>query len=110
MHATGCLLRVAIIPVRSGSRSSWLSRLLAWYWSEETGYAIPERSGVVRYFVRLGDKLEWANKASDLHSFTENPDSDIKSFTFINSKIEDNKILMARDPGYIGNLRALPEY
>src|SRR5207253_1292413 len=38
----------------------WLCKLIAWWIDQETGYAIPERSGVIRWFVRRSDdKLEW---------------------------------------------------
>ena len=33
-----------------------------------------------------------------------------KSVTFIVSSIHDNKILLEKDPGYLGNLKALPRY
>lgn len=33
---------------------------------------------------------------------------DIKSVTFIASTLQDNQILMKRNPGYLANLKALP--
>ena len=47
---------------------SWLSRLISWWWDAKTGYAIPERSGVLRYFIRLGDRIEWADSRGGTHS------------------------------------------
>ena len=34
--------------------------------------------------------------------------TDIKSVTFIASTLQDNKILMEKDPSYMANLKALP--
>lgn len=83
----------------------WLANLLQW-WIDEDGYAIPERSGVIRWFVRENDTIYWANSAQDLNN--DHSSSIPKSLTFILSTIYDNKIGMAHDPGYLSNLQALP--
>ena len=31
---------------------SWVAEFISWWWDQKTGYAIPERSGVIRYFIR----------------------------------------------------------
>ena len=82
---------------------SWVARLLAWWIDQDTGFAIPERSGVLRWFVRQGDDLVWASEREEL------PDGGkwAKSVTFIPAKLSDNKILMASDPSYEASLRAM---
>ena len=85
---------------------SWLSRLVQWWWDETTGYAIAERSGVVRWFARVGDALKWADSSGALKAIY--PYCVPKSLTFIPSKVQDNKILLERDPSYLGSLMALP--
>jgi predicted phage terminase large subunit-like protein len=85
---------------------SWVREMIDW-WIDEEGYPIKERSGKLRYFIRQEDELVWADHASQLldkYGQTQIP----KSFTFIPSNIQDNKILMEKDPGYLSNLMALP--
>jgi predicted phage terminase large subunit-like protein len=84
---------------------SWLSRLIAWWWDPQTGYAIPERSGKVRWFVRVADQIEWGDTRRGL--VERFPGSQPKSLTFIRSLVTDNKILLKNDPGYLSNLQAM---
>jgi predicted phage terminase large subunit-like protein len=84
---------------------SWVRRWVDWY-IDEAGYPIKERSGVLRWFIRLDDTLIWGDSREELlarHGADQLP----KSFTFIPSNIHDNRILMEKDPGYLANLRAL---
>jgi predicted phage terminase large subunit-like protein len=83
----------------------WIHEFIGWYIGED-GYAIPERSGVVRWFVNVNDTLHWADEPAELAAHF--PDVTPKSFTFIRSSLFDNKILMRQDPGYLANLQALP--
>ena len=73
---------------------SWVARLIDWYIDEE-GYAIPERSGVIRWIERDGDVVRW---------FDERNSEDSLSFTFIRSKLEDNVKLLEVDPRYRARL------
>jgi predicted phage terminase large subunit-like protein len=90
---------------------SWVAELIAWWINQDTGYPIPERAGVLRWFVRIGDKLIWADQPQDLAEYV-NPVDGLpippKSLTFIPAKLSDNLALMAADPGYLANLMALP--
>lgn len=83
---------------------SWVRRFIDW-WIDDEGFAILERSGVVRYFVIEGDDVIWADTEEELTD--DNPKRRPKSFTFIRSSIEDNKILLESDPDYLANLQAL---
>jgi predicted phage terminase large subunit-like protein len=65
-----------------------------------------ERSGVVRWFIRDGDSLIWGDSKKEL--LDKFPGCLPKSLTFIPALVTDNKILLASDPNYVGNLRALP--
>jgi predicted phage terminase large subunit-like protein len=95
---------------------SWVAQLIAWWIDQDTGLPIKERSGKVRYFTRIRGMLIWgdsyeevleqANFPSDM--LDDDPSFLVKSITFIPSKLEDNPILMANDPGYRGSLLALP--
>lgn len=86
--------------------TSWVRKWIEWF-IDKDGFAIPERSGVLRWFVRDGDRMEWAESPEILRA--RFPGSEPKSFTFIPSKLEDNQILMEKDPSYRANLMALPK-
>jgi predicted phage terminase large subunit-like protein len=82
----------------------WIRSWIDW-WIGEDGLAIPERSGVIRWFIVEGDEILWGDTAKEL---TEKyPHAIPKSFTFIRSSVFDNKILLEQDPGYLANLHAL---
>lgn len=86
---------------------SWLRRWVDW-WIDADGWPIPERDGVLRYFVKDGDNLIWGDSHADIMRQMPgiNPVR-IKSFSFISAKLSDNPILMNLDPAYEGNIDAL---
>lgn len=90
---------------------SWVADFIAWWIDQETGFPIPERVGKLRWFVRDGDEMIWGNTKQGLLALQkEEGKTEIqapKSVTFIPAKVQDNKILMEKDPAYIGNLQAL---
>lgn len=97
---------------------SWVARLIEWYIDQETGFPIPERCGVVRYFIRHSDIVIWGDSKQEIikahtHIFEtlpeSKPDDLIKSFTFIPGSIYENKELMKKDPQYLANLMAQDE-
>lgn len=85
---------------------SWVASFIEWWIDAKTGLPIPERSGVIRWFVRDSGKIIWGDSEEELvrrfHPNRVFP----KSFTFIAGKIYDNPALMEADPGYLGNLKA----
>lgn len=84
---------------------SWVREFIDW-WIDDDGYPIPERSGVLRYFIRINDAIIWGDSAEELQK-TYGADELPKSVTFIPSKVYDNKILIEKDPSYLANLKAL---
>ena len=92
---------------------SWVAKFIAWWIDQETGYPIPERSGVKRWFIRRDEQLYWADRRRDLwEQFdlrTEEEKQEPKSMTFIMSNVYDNKELLRINPGYLANLKALTE-
>jgi predicted phage terminase large subunit-like protein len=84
---------------------SFVAKMVAW-WIDERGYAIPERSGVIRYFVRdkEDDTLDWADTEEELLARHGDPEL-ITSFTFILSRLKDNPKI---DRTYRGALLSLP--
>lgn len=110
-NRSGCGVRPYIRATCNPDADSWVANLIAWWINPDTGYAIPERSGKLRWFIRLGEKLIWADEPKELAIFTDpitGKPIPPKSLTFIPSSLADNKILALADPGYIANLLALP--
>ena len=63
---------------------------------------------MLRWFIRRDDNFIWADTADEIYElYGRGPEIQPKSVTFIPSKLEDNKILMDKDPGYLANLLAL---
>jgi predicted phage terminase large subunit-like protein len=90
---------------------SWVAEFISWWIDQNTGDPIPERSGVIRYFIRINDILYWGDTREELwekHQEDLETINDIKSVTFISASIYDNKILLQKDPSYLANLKALP--
>lgn len=87
-------------------------RVLVDWWIGPDGYPILERSGVIRYFIRLDDMLHWADSIKELRAefhYLAPEDFQPKSFTFIPAKLDDNRILCEQDPDYRANLLAMHE-
>lgn len=92
---------------------SWVKKFIAWWLDEETGYPIPERSGVIRWYVRIEEKVHWADTREELwerfNLVTDEDRGQPKSVTFIMSSVYDNKELLRVNPGYLANLKALSQ-
>lgn len=101
-----CGVRPYIRATTNPEADSWVGDFIAW-WIDDQGYPIPERSGVIRYFVVIDDDVKWADSREALAADYGVRVQDTKSFTFIASSIQDNKILLEQDPGYLANLNAL---
>ncbi len=102
-----CGIRPYVRAACNPDADSWAARFLAWWINPATGYARPERSGVLRWMVRHNDTLHWADSPDELLA-THGPDCGPKSVTFIASSVFDNAALLRADPGYLANLKALP--
>ncbi|RVC47594.1 terminase [Mesorhizobium sp. M4A.F.Ca.ET.090.04.2.1] len=109
-----CGVRPYVRATCNPDADSWVAEFIAWWIDEESGLAIPERAGVIRWMVRIGDAIIWADNPQDLAEYrAPNERGEMvpilpKSVTFIPAKLTDNPALMAADPSYIANLMALP--
>lgn len=101
-----CGVKPYVRATTNPDSESWVREFIDWYIDSTTGYAIPERSGVIRWFIMLNDTVIWGDKRSEL--IAKYPESLPKSFTFISASIHDNQKLLKADPGYLANLHALP--
>jgi predicted phage terminase large subunit-like protein len=100
-------LRATCNPVPA---THWLHQLLQWWIDPVSGYAIPERSGRVRWLMRgADDQLDWADDRDALLARHPGvPASAAISFTFVRMALSGNLALLEKDPGYEAKLRLLP--
>lgn len=104
-----CGVTPSIRATTNPEPGSWVRKLIAWWLDPKTGFAIEERCGVIRWFIRNGNNMVWGDSKEELLPLCD-PGQTPKSFTFINSKVHDNVAMMKDDPSYLGNLHALPLY
>jgi hypothetical protein len=96
---------------------SWVADFLAWWIDPETGLPIPERAGVLRYYIRVAEKIVWADRPDDLMQYLPRP-KDLPppgidpprpiSVTFIAATVLDNPALLQVNPEYFACLLSLP--
>jgi predicted phage terminase large subunit-like protein len=86
---------------------SFVRKLIDW-WIGKDGFPIKERAGKLRYFIRISDEMIWADDPEEIYAkYGRGPDIIPTSITFIPSKLDDNQILMRKDPTYAARLLAL---
>lgn len=92
---------------------SWVAGFISWWIDQDTGYAIPERSGKIRYMARVNEEIVWGDtpeevmqKANEADYDVEITKDDIKSVSFVSSSVFDNQVLLKNNPGYLSNLKA----
>lgn len=95
---------------------SWVAEFIEWWIDQDTGYAIKERSGKIRWMVRVNDTIYWSDtrKEAVQQAIGLGMDPDKagimpKSVTFISATLYDNKALLDKNPQYEANLLALGE-
>src|SRR5712675_26724 len=111
-----CGVRPYIRATCNPDADSWVANFLAWWIDPESGFPIPERAGVLRYFIRVSEKIVWADRPDDLMQYLPRledlppgvaPPSPI-SATFIPATVFDNPALMRVNPEYFSWLLSLP--
>ena len=102
-----CGIRPYVRATCNPDADSWVAKLIEWWIDQATGYPIFERSGVIRYFVRINDALSFGDSAEELRQ-QHGEDVAPKSLTFVPALLSDNPALLEADPGYLANLKALP--
>jgi predicted phage terminase large subunit-like protein len=87
---------------------SFLVDFLAW-WIDQDGYAIPERSGKIRWFMRRrDDDLVWADTKEELVARDPELGAHAQSVSFILARLQDNQVGNEKDPQYLSRMRAMP--
>ena len=95
---------------------SWVAEFVAWRIDQETGFPIPERAGVLRYYVRVAENIVWADRPQDLIEHLPLPQALPPgvdpprpiSVTFIPATLFDNPALLQANPEYLPWLMSLP--
>lgn len=82
-----------------------LRELIDWYLDED-GFPIPERDGVLRYFITIDDVFYWADTPEELKERFGKRKRPM-SFSFISSTIRDNPPMMINNPEYLAKLESL---
>lgn len=113
-----CGVKPYIRAAMNPDPDSWVAEFIKWYIDQETGYAIEERGGVVRYFIRHDEVIVWGATQEDLEKrypgyfFDEDGKRNTKNattFTFIPAKLEDNPAMLKVDPHYESRMDLLPK-
>jgi terminase large subunit-like protein len=111
-----CGVRPYIRATCNPDADSWVANFLAWWIDPENGFPIPERAGILRYFIRVSEKIVWADRPDDLTQYLPrledlppgvDPPSPI-SVTFIPATVFDNPALTRVNPEYYAWLLSLP--
>jgi predicted phage terminase large subunit-like protein len=87
----------------------WVNHLVSWWIDQNTGFAIPERSGVIRWFYRTDKDVHWFDSAADAKAAFPDlaAEAEPTSFTFIPASLNDNQIMLRNNPGYRASLLSL---
>jgi hypothetical protein len=100
---------------------SWVAKLIEWWIDSETGFPVPERNGVIRYFIKNGDSYIWGDSVNEVvekswHFLEElvdasgvSPRDFVKSITFVSGSVYENRELLTVNPGYLANLLSQDE-
>lgn len=115
-----CGVRPYVRATCNPDPDSWVAEFIEWWIDQETGCPIPERQGVVRYFMTDNDQYIWGDTADEVvdlgwHALERlvegsgiDPKNFVKSVTFIGGSIFENKELLAVNPEYLGSLNSQP--
>jgi predicted phage terminase large subunit-like protein len=104
---TTCGVKPRIRLTVNPDPDSWVCDFIAWWIDQDTGYAISERDGVIRWVITHNDQFAWFDTKKQAVKFLEergikDAEKLPKSATFILSMLEDNPVLDATD--YRANL------
>lgn len=103
-----CGVRPYIRATCNPDADSWVAPFISWWWDPDTGYAIPERSGVIRWMIKVDEEIFWFGSKEAAIAWRDEMgmDEGIKpiSVTFIEAKLEDNPALLKKDPDYKSKL------
>jgi predicted phage terminase large subunit-like protein len=102
-----CGVKPYIRATTNPDPDSWVKDFILWWLDENGEYPREDRAGVLRWFIVINDQIIWRDSKDEIfQEYGYKPEIQPKSATFIPSKLQDNKVLMEKDPGYHANLLA----
>src|SRR5690349_14665347 len=96
--------------------ASWVADFLAWWIDPNVGRPVPGGAVVLRRYIRVSDKISWAERPEELMQDLPRPE-DLPpgidpprpiSVTFIPATVFDNPVLLRINPEYFTWLLSLP--
>jgi predicted phage terminase large subunit-like protein len=89
-----CRIKPFTFCTGNADADTWCAEFFQWWWDPETGYAIPERSGKLRYFLRdrNTDEIEWVSP--DARDEDRRPPT---SVTYIDAPLDTNELMPNRE-------------
>lgn len=115
-NRSACGVRPYVRATCNPDPESWVAKLIEWWIDQNTGYPIPDRDGVVRYFIKKGSDYIWGDSVEEVigkASFFLDDEVKksgvaakefVKSITFISGNVYENKELLDINPQYLANL------
>jgi len=115
-----CGIRPYVRATCNPDPDSWVSELVSW-WIGPNGLPIHDRQGVLRYFVKDGERFIWGDSVEqclEKADYFISPmvqasgiegKNFVKSITFIGGSLYDNKKLLDINPEYLANLASQDE-
>ena len=61
-----CGVRPFVRATCNPDADSWVAKFISWWIDQDTGYPIPERSGLIRYMIRRDEVVYWADTREEL--------------------------------------------
>src|SRR5260370_22351481 len=111
-----CGVRPYIRATCNPDADSWVADFLAWWIDPESGRPVSERAGVLRYYIRVSDKIIRADRPEELMQDLPRPEDFAPgidpprpiSVTLIPATVFDNPVLLRINPEYFTWLLSLP--
>jgi predicted phage terminase large subunit-like protein len=107
-----CGVRPRMRATCNPDADSWVAKIIEWWIdqnesSDRYGLPLPEREGVLRFFVRSGEEMIWADTREEAARLGGVSSDVPRSLTFIPGRLDENKILEKADPSYRHRLMAM---
>jgi len=85
-----------------------IKNMIQWYLDED-GYPIPEKDGVIRWFVTIDGEYFWGDTREELLKKYNTGKRKVLplSFSFISANIYDNPVMLENNPEYLAFLEGL---
>ena len=101
-----CRLKPYVRATCNPEKNSFVRELID-PWIGDDGFPNPDMANKTMYLYHINDEFFIRENPGELREMFPEMPEDPKSLQFIPAKVDDNKILMKNDPGYLANLMSL---